>query len=69
MIYFTMLSALTHSSGKNVEGSSCGILRRIVENYNKLWKEVALAYLGGMWTSNLSVEESSYGLLRRTADN
>ena len=44
-----MLSAVTQSSAKKTEGSSCGLLRGNVENYNKMWKEAPVVYLEGLW--------------------
>jgi len=48
MVYLMMLRAVTESSGKKTEGSSCGLLGGNVENYNKMWKEAAVVYLTGI---------------------
>jgi hypothetical protein len=37
-----MLSVVT-KSGKKTAGSSCGLFRGTVENYNKMWKVAAVA--------------------------
>jgi hypothetical protein len=46
-----MLSAVTTSSGKKTEGSRCGLFRGTVENYNKMWKEAAMASPEGLQTT------------------
>jgi len=53
-----MLSAVTQSSGKKTEGSSCGLLRGNVENYNKMWKEAAVVYLEGWWKTTKNPENT-----------
>ena len=49
---------MTQSSGKKTEGSSCGLLRGNVENYNKMWKEAAVVYLEGWWKTTKNPENT-----------